>query len=112
MLRGPGPATPDQAARTGNVRAEQVLTFGNVLGRDAGELIVLFVLFVALAVISDQFLTIGNLANLARQVAIFGIIAVGELMVILTACIDLSVGSVRRMSGCVAADLSMAPRSW
>ena len=102
---GPGPAPPDQAERTGNVRADRVLTFGNVLGRDAGGLIVLFVLFGALAVISDQFLTAGNLANLARQVAIFGIIAVGELMVILTAGIDLSVGSVLGLSGCVTADL-------
>jgi ribose transport system permease protein len=87
------------------MRADRVLTFGNVLGRDAGGLIVLFVLFGALAVISDQFLTAGNLANLARQVAIFGIIAVGELMVILTAGIDLSVGSVLGLSGCVTADL-------
>ena len=44
-----------------------------------------------------------NMANLARQVAIFGIIAVGQLLVILTAGIDLSVGSVLGLTGCVTA---------
>jgi ribose transport system permease protein len=54
---------------------------------------------------SDEFLTADNLANLARQVAIFGIIAVGQLLVILTAGIDLSVGSVLGLSGCVTAQM-------
>ena len=46
------------------------------------------------------------MANLARQVAIFGIIAVGQLLVILTAGIDLSVGSVLGLAGCVTAGCS------
>ena len=54
---------------------------------------------------SDEFLTGDNLANLSRQVAIFGIIAVGQLLVILTAGIDLSVGSVLGLTGCVTAQL-------
>jgi ribose transport system permease protein len=54
---------------------------------------------------SDEFLTADNLANLSRQVAIFGIIAVGQLLVILTAGIDLSVGSVLGLTGCVTAQL-------
>ena len=54
---------------------------------------------------SDEFLTVDNLANLSRQVAIFGIIAVGQLLVILTAGIDLSVGSVLGLTGCVTAQL-------
>ena len=45
------------------------------------------------------------MANLARQVAVFGIIAVGQLLVILTAGIDLSVGSVLGLSGCMTAQL-------
>src|SRR5262245_10521847 len=84
---------------------ERVLTFGDVFGRDAGGIIVLLVLFGALTLVSDQFLTGNNLANLARQVAIFGIIAVGQLLVILTAGIDLSVGSVLGLSGCATAEL-------
>jgi len=84
---------------------ERVITFGDVFGRDAGGIIVLLVLFGGMTLLSDQFLTPDNLANLARQVAIFGIIAIGQLLVILTAGIDLSVGSVLGLSGCVTAEL-------
>src|SRR5262245_21501336 len=84
---------------------ERILTFGDVFGRDAGGLIVLLVLFGAMTLASDEFLTADNMANLARQVAIFGIIAVGQLLVILTAGIDLSVGSVLGLTGCVTAQL-------
>ena len=94
----PAPPTPSKPE-------ERVLTFGDVFGRDAGGLIVLLVLFGAMTLASDEFLTGDNLANLARQVAIFGIIAVGQLLVILTAGIDLSVGSVLGLSGCVTAQM-------
>jgi len=96
--------TPPAAAGT-EEREERVLTFGDVFGRDAGGLIVLLVLFGAMTLASDEFLTGDNLANLARQVAIFGIIAVGQLLVILTAGIDLSVGSVLGLTGCVTAQM-------
>src|SRR5689334_5629456 len=85
--------------------AERVLTFGDVFGRDAGGLIVLLILFGAMTLASSDFLTGDNMANLARQVAVFGIIAVGQLLVILTAGIDLSVGSVLGLAGCVTAEL-------
>ena len=97
-----GAPTQPQAAPAAKP-AERVLTFGDVFGRDAGGLIVLLVLFGAMTLASDEFLTGDNLANLARQVAIFGIIAVGQLLVILTAGIDLSVGSVLGLTGCVTA---------
>jgi D-xylose transport system permease protein len=57
-------------------------------------LIALVVLTVALAFADDTFFTARNLSNLARQVTIVGIIAVGMTWVILIAGIDLSVGSV------------------
>jgi ribose transport system permease protein len=88
-----------------NVREERVLTFSDVFGRDAGGLIVLLVLFGALTYASDEFLTGANMGNLARQVAVFGIIAVGQLLVIITAGIDLSVGSVLGLTGCITAEL-------
>ncbi len=87
------------------VAEERVLTFGDVFGRDAGGLIVLLVLFGALTLFSSEFLTGDNMANLARQVAVFGIIAVGQLLIILTAGIDLSVGSVLGLTGCITAEL-------
>ena len=98
---GAGAPTPSAAAEP----EERVYTFGDVFGRDAGGLIVLFVLFGGMTLASNEFLTADNMANLARQVAVFGIIAVGQLLVILTAGIDLSVGSVLGLTGCIAAEL-------
>ena len=100
------PATAGAPVPSGSAtQEERVLTFGDVFGRDAGGLIVLLVLFGALTLGSDEFLTGDNMANLARQVAVFGIIAVGQLLVILTAGIDLSVGSVLGLTGCITAEL-------
>jgi len=57
-------------------------------------LLVLVVLFVAAGLLSEYFLTVRNLLNVSRQVAANGIISVGMTLCILTAGIDLTVGSV------------------
>lgn len=62
-------------------------------------------LCLALTLLSDRFLTPSNLLNVLRQATINGIIAVGMTYVILTAGIDLSVGSVVALSTVVAASL-------
>src|SRR5947207_1780618 len=86
-LKGRGAATTLEPATAGATPAgttaepeERILTFGDVFGRDAGGLIVLLVLFGALTLASDEFLTGDNLANLSRQVAVFGIIAIGDFL--------------------------------
>jgi ribose transport system permease protein len=56
---------------------------------------------------SDRFLTPSNLMNIALQTSIIAIIAIGMTFVILTAGIDLSVGSVVALSGAVAAGLAV-----
>lgn len=63
------------------------------------------VLFVLMVFLSDSFLTFNNMTNVARQVSINAIIAVGMTCAILTGGIDLSVGSVMALSGTVAAGL-------
>jgi ribose transport system permease protein len=66
--------------------------------------IFIFLLAVVVAAsLSDDFLTFGNIANLFQQAAVVGIVAVGMTFVILTANIDLSVGSLSAFSGIVAA---------
>ena len=65
-----------------------------------GVLLVLIALF---SILSDKFLTSGNLLNIARQVAMLGISAVGMTCVILIAGIDLSVGSIMGISSIVGA---------
>jgi ribose transport system permease protein len=86
----------------------RVKTLGDIAGRESGALIVLLVAVGALTLASPEFLTGNNLANLARQVAIFGILAIGQLMVILTGGIDLSVGSILGLAGAVTAQLLVA----
>lgn len=69
-------------------------------------LIISFVLLcLGLTLLSDRFLTTDNIINILRQSTINGIMAVGMTFVILTAGIDLSVGSVLALTGVVVADL-------
>ena len=58
-----------------------------------------------LALATDTFFTPANLSNVLRQNAFTAILAAGMTFVILTAGIDLSVGSVVALSGVLCADL-------
>jgi len=69
-------------------------------------LIFLIVLMAAFAVGQPRFLTPLNLFNVLRQVSIYGLLAVGMTFVILTAGIDLSIGSLVAFAGLVAAAVS------
>jgi ribose/xylose/arabinose/galactoside ABC-type transport system permease subunit len=75
-----------------------------LLGR-FGLVISFLLLCLALSLLSDRFLTTGNLVNVLRQSTINGVIAVGMTFVILTAGIDLSVGAILALSTIVTADL-------
>jgi inositol transport system permease protein len=66
-------------------------------------LIFLLVLMVGFAIGQPRFLTAFNLFNVARQVSVYGLLAIGMTFVILTAGIDLSIGSLLAFAGLVAA---------
>ena len=66
-------------------------------------LIFLVVLMAGFAIMEPRFLTPLNLFNVMRQVSIVGLLAVGMTFVILTAGIDLSVGSLLALCGLAAA---------
>ncbi|MBN2411688.1 ribose ABC transporter permease [candidate division KSB1 bacterium] len=72
-------------------------------GRQFGTLIGLLVLSAILWILTPYFLTVSNLLNIAQQTSINAIIAVGMTFVIITAGIDLSVGSILAFSGVVLA---------
>jgi ribose transport system permease protein len=61
------------------------------------------VLFVALALSADSFLTPQNLANISGQVTTLLIVSLGQLVVALVGGIDLSVGSVVSLAGSIVA---------
>lgn len=66
--------------------------------RRVGVFAALVLLVIAASMLSDRFLTVPNLLNILRQVAIVGILAIGMTFVILTKGIDLSVGSLLGIS--------------
>jgi ribose transport system permease protein len=88
-------------------RADLVLRLGLFL------IIIAFAIFFTLRTIptgnlSDvgqaTFISTDNLQNIGRQMAVVGVIALGETFVIITAGIDLSVGSLLGLSGVLAAN--------
>jgi ribose transport system permease protein len=65
----------------------------------------LIVVFVYLSIASPSFLTSDNLFNVGAQTAVTAIIAMGMTLVIITAGIDLSVGSVAALAGVFGAQM-------
>lgn len=64
------------------------------------NLVILLAIFIVIsAILSPNFLTMGNFLNLLLQASIPGIVAIGMTLVILLGGIDLSVGSVLAFSG-------------
>jgi len=63
-----------------------------------GALIGLLLLSIILTVLSNKFLTIENIMNIASQSSVNALLALGMLLTILTAGIDLSVGSILAIS--------------
>nr|WP_202437564.1 substrate-binding domain-containing protein [Streptomyces sp. SID5910] len=70
---------------------------------DNGALTALIVLVVAMSALSGDFLTADNLLNVGVQAAVTAILAFGVTFVIVSAGIDLSVGSVAALSATVLA---------
>lgn len=82
----------------------------SVLGKFA-PLIFLAVLVVILSILRPNFLSAFNIFNVMRQISFIGILAVGMTFVILTAGIDLSVGSMLAFAGIVCATVAKGSRS-
>ncbi len=69
------------------------------------SLIALLLLCIVLTILTDKFFTADNGLNVLRQTAVNICIATGMTLVVLTAGIDLSVGSVLAFCGAIAAGL-------
>jgi ribose/xylose/arabinose/galactoside ABC-type transport system permease subunit len=77
--------------------SSNVASFARIWRR-VGVFAALILLVIAASMLSDRFLSVPNLLNILRQVAIVGILAIGMTFVILTKGIDLSVGSLLGIS--------------
>ncbi len=69
------------------------------------SLFALAIMVVALAVLSDKFLTLDNGWNILRQISVNLCLSIGMTLVILSGGIDLSVGAILGLAGAVAAGL-------
>ena len=68
-------------------------------------LLILIALIIVAGLLSKSFFTINNITDLLRQVTIFGILALGLLFCIIAGNVDLSIGSLVSLIGCVAIKL-------
>ena len=85
--------TPDdESVRRARVSEAKLRALGQL--RSNGILLAFIALIALGATQSEHFLTAENFANVARQASIAGILGIGMTFVILTAGIDLSVGSI------------------
>ena len=75
-----------------------------------GLWVVIILLLVAAAVITPGYLKPSKLMLLLRQAAPLGIVALGQLFVILVSGIDLSVGQVMSMTSVIASGIIMGER--
>lgn len=70
-----------------------------------GPLLGLILIVIVLGILSPSFFTLDNILNLLRQVSINALIAFGMTLVILTAGIDLSVGSLLALGSALTAGM-------
>ena len=73
--------------------------------------IVLIVLFGACSIISPYFLQYSNLINVTRQLCVGILIAYGEMLLIISGFLDLSVGSVLALAGVYSVSVYKATNS-
>lgn len=95
-----------QFQTTDAARPRNGASIGNFIAR-FGAFFGLLILVVFLAITSPVFLTPDNLSNIVRQATVNALLAMGLLVAIITAGIDLSVGSVLAVAMCTLAVLTI-----
>ena len=71
------------------------------------QLLILVTMVVVLAVINPKFSTGANLLNILKQVSVIAIISSGLTLVVVSGCLDLSVGSVLSLLNVITARLQL-----
>ena len=100
----PAPAPASTGPAPGAKPAGRSINLNAVLV-EGRALIALIIIIVIFAVLSDNYLSTGNLTTITKQVAFNAIVALGMLLVILNGGIDLSVGSTVGLTAAVAGNL-------
>ena len=89
-----------------DITKETIMPPRSFLSQDAIQvfyrLLAALLICAVLAVLSDSFLSLGNILNVLRQASLTFFIASGLTLVVLTAGLDLSVGANVALSACIA----------
>ena len=81
---------------------------GRAIWRKAAPFMSLGLMILMLSLLTPYFLTVDNLLAIALQMSVVAVMAIGQMMVIISGGIDLSAGSVLALSGVVATMLMTA----
>src|SRR4051794_18189507 len=101
----PAPAKHDTASATRRLNAAGRGLWSALLLPPGFLMALIFVLAVVTVARSQYFFTRANLENIARQIAVVGILASGTTLLMLTGLIDLSIGAVSALVGLIATKL-------
>ena len=88
-------------------KGQKILHILNTSLKNYGIFFAFFITCVIMTILTPVFITPRNIFNIIRQVSMIGIIAIGMTFVILSAEIDLSVGSMVAFTGVIAAGLQV-----
>jgi ribose/xylose/arabinose/galactoside ABC-type transport system permease subunit len=94
-------STETAAPRPASVRTRGLLTRVQTIAGQNGALVALILLWAVMSLLSPVFFTAQNMLNVGIQAAVVAILAFGQTFVIVSAGIDLSVGSVAALAAVV-----------
>jgi ribose transport system permease protein len=96
-------STDVRAAAVQHSRSRAKIVRAALLVLRLGPVLILIGLLIGLKVASPVFMTTSNVGNILSQSAVIAVLAIGQLLVILTRGIDLSVGSTLALASVVGA---------
>jgi len=99
-MKGPG-----EQAMPATTAKDHLLKVGGYLWTNQKPLLVLILIAIVFAFLSEHFFTFNNLMNVARQASIAALLAAGMTLVLTLGDIDLSVGANAGFCGVIAAYL-------
>jgi fructose transport system permease protein len=101
------PGTPPDPAEQGKERRQNPVQAALHGHPSLGPLVVLVVAAIVFGLINSRFFNPVNLSIMLQQVAVIGLLALGQTIIILTAGIDLSVGAAMILAQMVMAGLAI-----
>lgn len=101
----PGAPTPTPTVQGGRARGRALRLPADVDLTDLAPLAVIIILLIVGTISSPYFFTASNLTNVLTQVAVIGIVTMGQTILLVSGGIDLSVGNNVAVSGVVCGEL-------